>query len=197
MDARLSRRSFIRGLVRVIAVAPFLAPAKNSLAAADAGLDAAESKKARTLAFEHTHTGEKLSIAYAVGGQYVPAALKTVNHFLRDHHTGTVGKMDPGLLDLLYDLKQECGDDEPFQVICGYRCPSTNRRLRRRSRGVARKSLHMEGRAIDLRLPDMKLADLRDAARDLRRGGVGFYPSRGFLHVDTGEVRFWQGGRAV
>jgi len=197
MDASFSRRAFIKGLVRVVAAAPLLAVAQSSLAKVASTQDLAEMKNAKTLAFEHTHTGEKLSITYAVGDDYVLDSLKTVNRFLRDHYTGRVGRMDPELLDLLYELKRECSVDEPFQVISGYRCPATNRKLRRRSRGVARKSLHMEGRAIDIRLPDTKLAELRDAARDLGRGGVGFYPSRGFVHVDTGDVRFWQGGKAV
>lgn len=197
MDVSISRRAFISGLVRVVAATPLLAAAQGSLAKIASSGDLAESKNAKTLAFEHTHTGEKLSITYALGDDYVPASLKSFNLFLRDHYTGTVGRMDPELLDLLYGLKQECGTDEPFQVISGYRCPSTNRKLRRRSRGVARNSLHMQGRAIDIRLPDVKLADLKDAARDLRRGGVGFYPKRGFVHVDTGDVRFWQGGRAI
>jgi uncharacterized protein YcbK (DUF882 family) len=197
MDVSISRRAFISGLVRVVAATPLLAAAQGSLAKIASSGDLAESKNAKTLAFEHTHTGEKLSITYALGDDYVPASLKSFNLFLRDHYTGAVGRMDPELLDLLYGLKQECGTDEPFQVISGYRCPSTNRKLRRRSRGVARNSLHMQGRAIDIRLPDVKLADLKDAARDLRRGGVGFYPSRGFVHVDTGDVRFWQGGRAI
>jgi uncharacterized protein YcbK (DUF882 family) len=193
----ISRRSFLKGLVRVAAAAPLLAAAQGSLAKVASSEDLAELKNAKTLTLEHTHTGERLAITYAVGDDYVPASLKKVNEFLRDHYTGTIGRMDPELLDLLYDIKQECGVEEPFQVISGYRCPATNRKLRKRSRGVARNSLHMEGRAIDIRIPELKLADLKDAARDLKRGGVGFYPKRGFVHVDTGDVRFWQGGKAI
>ena len=187
----ISRRSFLKGLVRVAAAAPLLAAAQGSLAKVASTEDLAELKNAKTLTLEHTHTGERLAITYAVGDDYVPASLKKVNQFLRDHYSGTVGRMDPELLDLLYDIKQECGVEEPFQVISGYRCPSTNRKLRKRSRGVARKSLHMEGRAIDVRLPGVPLAVLRDAAVSLKAGGVGYYAGQQFIHIDTGGVRQW------
>ncbi|MGB0129423.1 MAG: DUF882 domain-containing protein [Rhodocyclaceae bacterium] len=149
-------------------------------------------ENAKTLAFEHTHTGESLSITYAVGDDYVPDSLERLNYFLRDHYTGVVGNVDPALLDLLYGLRRECAADMPFQVISGYRCPATNSALRKRGGGgVARNSLHMEGRAIDIRLPGMELGDLRDAARSLKIGGVGYYPAQEFVHVDTGAVRYW------
>ncbi|WP_092374920.1 YcbK family protein [Desulfomicrobium apsheronum] len=147
---------------------------------------------ARSLTFAHTHTGEKLHIVYSSGNQYVPGALKTLNRFLRDHYTGQIGRMDPKLFDLLYKLKLTLGSTEPFEIVSGYRCPATNTKLRRKGGGgVAKRSLHMEGKALDLRLADVSLVDLRDAAKASRKGGVGFYPQDGFVHVDTGAVRSW------
>lgn len=146
----------------------------------------------RSLAFEHTHTGKRLSIVYVRGDRYVPEALSTLNAFLRDHYSGQIGRMDPKLFDLLYKLKLTLGCDQPFQIISGYRCPETNTKLRKKgSGGVAKQSLHMEGKALDLRLPGIPLTDLRDAALASRVGGVGYYPHDKFVHVDTGEVRSW------
>ena len=127
-----------------------------------------------------------------VGDRYDPAALNTLNHFLRDHYSGEVGRIDPQLHDLLHALRQSLGTREPFQVISGYRCPATNDRLRRtRGGGVASRSLHMDGRAIDVRLPGVTLTTLRDAAWSLQAGGVGYYAASQFVHVDTGRVRRW------
>lgn len=147
---------------------------------------------ARRLQFEHLHTGEKLSVVFAVGDRYVPAALNALNSFLRDHYTGEVGTMDPQLFDLLFQARQELGCSEPFQVISGYRCPATNISLRLAGGGgVAKQSLHMDGKAIDIRLPGVTLEDLRDAAISLQAGGVGFYERQQFVHLDTGRVRSW------
>ncbi|MDF3838198.1 DUF882 domain-containing protein [Cupriavidus basilensis] len=147
---------------------------------------------ARRLSFDHTHTGEHLSIVYAVGDQFVPESLATLNRFLRDHYSGEVGAIDPQLFALLYQLKQTLCCDAPFQVISGYRSPATNARLRKtRGGGVASHSLHMDGKAIDIRLPGVPLSDLRDAALSLHGGGVGFYAQEQFVHADTGRVRSW------
>jgi uncharacterized protein YcbK (DUF882 family) len=146
----------------------------------------------RSLALDHTHTGERLSLIYALGDTYVPDALGTLNRFLRDHYTGDVGVIDPQLFDLLHRLRAELGARESFQVISGYRCPATNATLKAtRGGGVASHSLHMDGKAIDVRLPGVALADLRDAAKSLAAGGVGYYPREQFVHVDTGRVRHW------
>jgi uncharacterized protein YcbK (DUF882 family) len=145
----------------------------------------------RRLSFLHTHTNERLSIAYASLGGYRPDALSRIDHLLRDFRTGDVHAIDPALLDLLNDLAVLAGATEPFHVISGYRSPTTNAMLRSRSGGVARHSLHMDGRAIDVRLPDVPLRLLRDAAVALGRGGVGYYPGPAFVHVDTGRVRTW------
>ncbi|MBF6990739.1 MULTISPECIES: YcbK family protein [Cupriavidus] len=147
---------------------------------------------ARTLAFDHTHTGERIKLVYAVGDSFVPEALTSLNGFLRDHYSGQVGVIDPQLFDLLYQLRRELGTNEPFQVISGYRSPATNSRLRTsRGGGVARHSLHMDGKAIDIRVAGVPLGDLRDAAKTLKGGGVGFYQGEQFVHLDTGRVRYW------
>jgi uncharacterized protein YcbK (DUF882 family) len=148
-------------------------------------------RSVQRLAFEHTHTGEHVSVVYRVDGQYVPSALQTLDRFLRDFRTGDQRPMDPQLLDILSTLSAATGSKAPFQVISAYRSPHTNAMLRERGRGVAKSSLHLEGRAMDIRLDDVPLADLRDAALSLRAGGVGYYPGPSFVHVDTGRIRSW------
>jgi uncharacterized protein YcbK (DUF882 family) len=145
----------------------------------------------RTLRFAHTHTGERLSVEYFNGGTYLQDALAAINHFLRDFRTSEVHAIDPDLLDLLNGLTRLTGSRLPFQVISGYRSPATNEMLRRHSEGVAAGSLHVKGQAIDIRLADVPLARLRQAALAVRRGGVGYYPASDFVHVDTGRVRTW------
>jgi uncharacterized protein YcbK (DUF882 family) len=145
----------------------------------------------RELKFTHTHTGERLAVEYFTGGTYLPDALATINQFLRDFRTSEVHAIDPGLLDLLHGLTGLTGSRQPFQVISGYRSPATNEMLRHLSEGVAAGSLHMQGRAIDIRLADVPLTTLRHAALAVRGGGVGYYPASDFVHVDTGRVRTW------
>lgn len=145
----------------------------------------------RTLAFYHTHTGEELSLAYWNDTGYDSDALGAINHILRDHRTGDVESIDRGLLDLLSALRGAMESTAPFEVISGYRSPKTNGMLREKSGGVAKKSLHMKGQAIDIRLRGHDLRDLRAAALALRGGGVGFYAKSDFIHVDTGRVRQW------
>lgn len=179
-----SRRMFLRRAAHLA-----LAGAALPLASQSA---LASLPSARSLALDHTHTHERVALVYAVGDQYVPAALGTLNHFLRDHYLGDVGLIDPQLFDLLYGVRQVLGAAQSFQVISGYRCPATNATLRStRGGGVATHSLHMEGKAIDIRLPGVPLNELRDAALSLRAGGVGYYPREQFVHVDTGRVRSW------
>ena len=152
----------------------------------------AASPQGRLLSFDHTHTGEKLSLVYAAGQQYMSDALGKLNRFLRDHYTGEVGVMDPKLFDLLHRVRTELGCKQSFQVISGYRCPATNDKLRGKGGGgVAKRSLHMDGKAIDIRIPGVPLQELRDAALSLKAGGVGYYPSSQFVHLDTGRVRNW------
>lgn len=144
------------------------------------------------LSFLNTHTGEALSIAYRVAGDYVSTALQSIDHVLRDHRTGDVHPIDPALLDQLRQLVEITGTRRPFEVISGYRSERSNQFLRTTGGGgVARHSLHLEGRAIDIRLADVTLSDLRDAALGMKRGGVGYYPGQRFVHIDTGRFRTW------
>jgi uncharacterized protein YcbK (DUF882 family) len=146
---------------------------------------------ARTLSFEHTHTGEALTTTYWRAGKYDSAALTTVDTFLRDFRTGDLHVIDPTLLDYLFDVQCALGCDAPFAVISGYRSPATNDMLRQHSSGVASGSLHLVGRAIDVRIPGVKTGQLRGAAANLARGGVGYYAASGFVHLDTGRFRQW------
>jgi uncharacterized protein YcbK (DUF882 family) len=145
----------------------------------------------RTVAFVHTHTGEQLTAHYYVEGRYQPRVLRQVDHLLRDFRTGDVHPIDPALLDLLVALQTRSGCEAPYAVISGYRSPATNSLLRRTTEGVAPHSMHLQGRAIDIRLPGYATARLGELARGLARGGVGFYARSDFVHVDTGRVRFW------
>jgi uncharacterized protein YcbK (DUF882 family) len=142
--------------------------------------------------FFHTHTGERLDVVYRQGDRYLPGALEQVNHHLRDHRTGDIHSYDPQLLDLLHDLLASLGRPAAeIDVICGYRTPQSNQFLRSRSSGVAENSLHMKALAIDIRVPGVSTAKLRDAALALHRGGVGYYAKSDFVHVDVGRVRHW------
>jgi uncharacterized protein YcbK (DUF882 family) len=174
-----SRRMFVRTLAGAL---PLIAVPRAVRAV---------STKSRRLDFEHTHTGERLSVKYFEDGAYVPEALTKVNYFLRDFRTGDIHAIDPSLLDLLHHLADLTRTRKPFQVISAFRSPATNGMLRQRTRGVAAGSLHMKGQAIDIRLEDVPLPTLRSAAIIARRGGVGYYPASDFVHVDTGRVRTW------
>lgn len=145
----------------------------------------------RRLDFQHLHTGERLRVDYHDGRDYQPDALAAVNRLLRDFRSGEVGAIDPALLDVLHALARLTGSAAPFQIISGFRSPDTNAALRRRSDGVAERSLHLTGRAVDIRVAGVALAQLRGAALSLRAGGVGYYPGSDFVHVDTGRVRAW------
>lgn len=152
---------------------------------------AAFAGRARTLSFYHTHTGEKLRITFAEGDRLIPGALEAVSRFLRDFRTGEVHPIDPQLLDSLHMLQQATGGHGPYEIISAYRSPQTNEMLRANSSGVAQGSLHMEGRAMDVRLRGVDTRKLRKAALELHAGGVGYYQQSNFIHVDTGRVRTW------
>ena len=147
----------------------------------------------RTVAFDNLHTGESVDCVYWEQGDYIPDVLDAVNNVLRDHRTGDVYPIDPNLLDLLDAVSAATGTRGRFQVISGYRSPATNAMLHERSDEVAKKSLHTEGLAIDVRLADVDLYNLHAAALSLGRGGVGFYPHSDFVHLDVGPVRTWRG----
>jgi uncharacterized protein YcbK (DUF882 family) len=148
---------------------------------------------ARKLKLENLHTGERLAADYSVDGRYQPDALQAINHILRDYRTGDVHVIDPRLLDLLHDLNARLETDAAFQVISGFRSPHTNEMLHERSSGVASKSLHTQGMAIDIRVPGRALNAVHASALILDRGGVGLYPTSDFVHVDVGRVRRWNG----
>jgi uncharacterized protein YcbK (DUF882 family) len=146
----------------------------------------------RTLGLVSTHTNEKVMATYWRDGVYDKGALKDINHVLRDFRTGDVAPIDPQLLDLLVELHRRTGSRKAFQVISGYRSPKTNAMLASASNGgVAKRSLHMDAKAIDIRLYDVALSDLRQAALGMKAGGVGYYRKSDFVHVDTGRVRQW------
>jgi uncharacterized protein YcbK (DUF882 family) len=183
-----SRRSFLvqAGVVALAAALP-----ARRLLAAPTGATSADA--ARSLSFAHTHTGERLSVTYFQSGSYVDSALARVNVLLRDFRTEAVHPIDPQLLDVLYGLQCRCNSSEPFEIISGYRSPATNAKLRGKSAasGVAEHSMHIEGRAIDVRLPGQATNRLALLARQLQYGGVGYYRVSDFVHVDTGRVRLW------
>ena len=140
----------------------------------------------------HTHTREHLDVIYRRGGVYDPDALAKLDWFLRDHRVGELKHYDPQMFDLLTELQAKVGRPEAeIRVICGYRTPGSNARLRSRGSGVAESSLHMDAKAIDIRLPGVRTSRLRAAALALRRGGVGYYAGSDFIHVDVGRVRRW------
>lgn len=145
----------------------------------------------RSLAVLNLHTGERLSATYWEAGAYVDDALGALSRVLRDHRTNEVHAMDPPLFDLLNALSQRLGSKETIQIISGYRSPETNAALRQGSSGVAAHSLHIEGKAMDIRIAGVDLPQLRNAAWGLQGGGVGFYPASNFVHVDVGRVRRW------
>lgn len=145
----------------------------------------------RQLAFYNLHTGESLRLSYWVDGDYVADALPSLNHLMRDHRTNEVYPMQPKLLDQLYVLQQLVATPGPFHVISAYRSPKINQRLQVKSSGVAKKSLHMQGMAIDICLPGKSLGQLHQAALSLQAGGVGYYPRSNFIHLDVGRVRHW------
>jgi uncharacterized protein YcbK (DUF882 family) len=183
---QLARRGLLRSGLAVAAGAATAGFAIPALASVDA-------TGARKLGFKHLHTGETLDVAYWENGSYVPGALAEVNHVLRDWRTGDVHVIEPRLLDLLTALQARLGRSERFDVICGYRSPATNAMLHEHSTEVATHSLHLVGQAIDIHLPGVELANLRNAAMSLGLGGVGYYPASDFVHVDIGRVRHWGG----
>lgn len=181
-QCQMTRRHFLSGIMIA-----------SGLFASSPALALMPKQNSRSLSFRHTHTGEEAQITYWRDGQYCEDGLSKINHLMRDHRTGEAVSMDKGLLDLLHDLDQSLGSSGTFEIISGYRSPKTNNMLRGQSSGVAKRSLHMRGMAIDVRYCGCKLKQLREAALDLKCGGVGYYPKSDFIHVDTGAVRQWRG----
>jgi uncharacterized protein YcbK (DUF882 family) len=178
----LSRRRFLQ--ISAVAAAQLAIPAV-ALARTTVQL------RRRSLKFYALHTGESLQTTYWENGQYIPEELNRINYILRDFRANEIKPIDPALLDLLTRIQHRLGTSGAFQVISGYRSPLTNAMLHANSEGVAVHSLHIEGKAIDISVPGRNLAQLRGAALAQQSGGVGYYPKSGFVHVDTGRVRFW------
>jgi len=145
----------------------------------------------KALDFYNIHTGERRKATYWIDGQYIHEELEVINKLMRDHRNGEQASMDPQLLDVLHQLQRKTGKRGNFEIISAYRSPASNSRLHKAGSGVAKKSLHMQGRAVDIRLPGVELKSLRQAALNLHAGGVGYYPNSNFIHVDTGRPRFW------
>jgi len=179
-----SRRLFLKGLVYGSAVA--MSGVSGIVSAASAW-----NQTPRKLKFHNLHTEEKLTMTYFEDGQYVSGAMQEINYLLRDHRSGDVHNMDPKLFNLLHDLQAMLGGNKTFQVISGYRSPSTNAMLNKNSSGVATKSLHMLGQAIDIRIEGVDSRIIQSASMTLKQGGVGYYRKSNFVHVDTGRVRAW------
>ncbi|AEJ01016.1 protein of unknown function DUF882 [Nitrosomonas sp. Is79A3] len=147
----------------------------------------------KKLSFLNLHTGERTRATFWANGRYIPEGMRAINHVLRDHRTGDRFAIDPDLFDILHQLQYRLRTNQEFHVVSAYRSPATNAKLAEQSGGVAKNSMHTHGKAIDIRLPGRKLSDLRAAALSLQMGGVGYYPSSNFIHLDTGRVRFWGG----
>lgn len=174
------RRSLLKSLLGT-SLAGLLMPVKHALAVDE-----------KQLSFYHTHTGKKLDVTFFRDGKFIDSALTEVNEFLSDFRTGDTVEIDPELLNLIYDVRESLGSKARFEVISAYRSPKTNNMLRGRSGGgVAKNSQHLLGKAIDVRLDDVELPKLRDAALAQKRGGVGYYAKSNFVHIDTGRVRRW------
>ena len=181
-SVELSRRNFLTSLAGVTTI--LAAPgAIASVAPAPA--------RDRELSFYNTHTGEKLSATFWSDGKYLDDGLEEISWLLRDHRANAINPMDPKLLDLLYQLQAKVEHQGEFHVISGYRSPATNEMLNRKSSGVAKRSYHMLGQAIDIRMPGFDTRQLRDASIALKGGGVGYYASSNFVHLDVGRVRYW------
>jgi uncharacterized protein YcbK (DUF882 family) len=196
MDTRLMRRfppSFApvnatrRGLLGAALAVPALWVAGAGRSWAD------ELPAARDLSLVNTHTGESLLTRYFEGGQYMPYALDQLQHLLRDHRSGDAHPIDPQLFDVLFHVAARNDREPHFEVISGYRSPASNEKLRSRSSGVAEHSLHMDGKAIDVRLSGVACTKVRDVALSIACGGVGYYARSNFVHLDTGRVRAWAG----
>ena len=166
----------------------------SEIAASGVATEVPEDGKPYQLKLMNIHTGENLDIVYRVGDMYLPDALEKLNYFLRDHNTQDVSNYDPKEFDVLHAMLARLGKlNSVINVVCGYRTPETNSALRQNSpqTGVAEHSQHMEGHAIDLRVPGVSTVQLRNAALSLKAGGVGYYPVSQFVHIDVGPVREW------
>lgn len=188
--ANLTRRSFI-SMGSKAALGTLLVPAVASPVMAAVFSQGKVTRGARRVSFRNQHTGEIFSGVYRVGDKYLPDAFEKINIVLRDFRSDEIFPIDPRVMDIVYTVHQMTGRSDPYEILSGYRCPKTNAMLRKASGGVAKNSLHMTGQAIDLRMPGFSTARIRDLARGLKAGGVGYYPKSDFVHMDSGDVRHW------
>jgi uncharacterized protein YcbK (DUF882 family) len=176
----IKRRTFLKLGASAIASAVLPLPAM-----------AARTSEHSILSFYNIHTGESLKTCYRANGKLIQRALMRINHILRDYRTGEIKPVDPNLLDLLHCIVVEITPHSPISIISGYRSPRTNAALRRITTGVSRNSLHMQGRAIDIRIPGYRTEALHRLAVAMKSGGVGYYPDSNFVHLDTGPIKTW------
>jgi len=179
------RKFLIQSSVSIFAAS--LSPLANASTSKIADIKTAD----KHLSFIHLHTNETLQCCYWKNGQYDVVALNKINQLLRDHRTNEVAAIDHQLIDMLHKLQSLTDSSTPFEIISGYRSAKTNQNLRKNTSGVAKRSYHMQGKAIDIRLADVDLKLLRNTAIELQSGGVGYYSKSGFLHLDTGNPRNW------
>ena len=175
------RRSFLKGSVALASMIGVPALAKAAQPA----------QGERVLRLYNTHTGESLKSVFWAEGQFIPDALQDINKLLRDHRNDKIAEIDPKLIVLVNEVSNKFGDNQVLHIISGYRSPESNAKLAAASGGVAKHSMHMDGKAIDIRIPGKNLAQLHKAAMAMKGGGVGYYPDSQFVHMDTGRVRYW------
>ena len=175
------RRRLIAGAAAAAATIFFVRPSLAALAIA----------QPRRLRLQNLHTGETVATEYWADGEYLPGGLADIAKVLRDHRSGAVHAIDPALLDLLHQVHGVLETTSAFHVISGYRSPESNAKLAAASTGVAKRSLHMDGKAVDIRIPGVQLTNLHKAAKALKGGGVGYYAASNFVHMDIGRVRYW------
>ena len=181
---KIERRDILKlGLVGTLGALMPLFPSRNAYAISNYA--------SWRISFRNAHTGESFSGVYRVGDKYLPEAFDRMNYVLRDFRTNEVFPMDPRVLDIVKVLQERTKTDGPVEVLSGYRSPKTNAMLNNASSGVAKNSFHMYGQAMDIRMPGHSTKRLRDTAKKLKAGGVGYYPRSNFVHVDTGKVRSW------
>lgn len=180
---KLSRRHFLKFgiLATIVGASPFrsFAAIRNY------------SPLEKSLSFYNIHTGESLNAVYWADGDYLPDVLNEINYIMRDYRSNEIKPIDTRLLDLLYDIHSNLGTRQSFHIVSGFRCPATNTFLYKYTSGVDKNSLHMYGKAVDIRLPGHELSSLYEVAAGQKGGGVGYYPESEFVHIDVGTVRYW------
>jgi uncharacterized protein YcbK (DUF882 family) len=180
-----------RGILRVGLAAASLSVISAPTIVASAWAAPKRKPATRRLGLHNLHTGERVDLVYWSDGRYIDGALRQFDRVLRDHRNNEIHAIERPLFDLLSALARKLQTNEPFEVISGYRSPSSNAMLIAEGHGVAEHSLHLRGMAIDVRLPKRRLKALREAAVRMEQGGVGYYPRSNFVHVDVGRVRYW------